>query len=988
MAQVASDDYVGSVEEGYSGQYENVAGWVGISNGAELKKFILQKDTFKGQNGYLMNDIIDFNWDTEGAPYLAIKSETATGMFDKILDGCGYTITLAGQDYNNIGTPSGDEGNLTNPNALVLDKAFANEGESTSWIVYGGLASGLDEKAEIKNLRFKIATSHAWRESIALKTVVVGALVGYVSPTASVKNVQVEMMDSASNFGVNRRYQDGGLSWTNNQHTVINLGILAGVSEGTISLCQSMMTGGANLTAMGYAKRKSGAVGDHKKAYVRVGGMVGFAQGGEISNSKFTSRLTTGTIKTEVERDNAQCDSFLCSAFVVAINRNAEIKNVAIEGVLNGKLHHVYTGSGPKSASFVCEGTQATNKYAIATDGGESQYTENGSVTAMIKIETGGAIVNFDQTQLNRMLVIAPQGSVLWSTFGEDNTLSTATLQRVSVLFPQTQGLIEVGTSKKATAGFYNGDAKVSGNVPYKASEYEIKILLEGASTPVVASGISAKGDLKLASQNPVTLNVQEGIIYKDNQNKVLVTSDNLLGKEEKITINKAVLKINEIGFSGGKASIVGDNFVEITGLLLNDEATMNGEKVANGERRELLYAGTYTINVPSGNYCFENGSSNYTIIVSPLEINVEKGIEIQDQIVSRGILTLQEKIKSLNISANFDLYGLQFSNFVVDGGSQITNFKTSNTNISATISVTPTLKNIKLGAKELLDVQVTIDGTKKTVKFGDKVVATCGEKPNQVFKGWQIAGQFVSYTKEYTFRATKDVEIKSVYAPLLQSDIYTHIFLDWQGAEYRMIKNAVSDMSKNQEVVLQNELSWNFAGWKIDKKSGNTTTYKPIYVYDQSVGEKVQVTQNGVSEQTEFNKEILLEQGEYSINGAKVSVGAEGLKINAITDMVIEKTTTTQTKTASSKVVATQNEIIVAVTFVTDEQVNDVYLDMGIAKATVDNVVKKGNVYQFVAKIKKSNIQQVFGNQATINATIKVNGATIGSNIEIVCEV
>lgn len=539
-ATYTEDNYLGGI-----GNDEDIAahkvelknnGYVEINTGDELKTFLTSSDS---SNGFL-NANVTISWDIGHAGF-------SHYALNKILDGCGHTITLDRAHENEV------EINTKVTNGYIVPKSDGNDGYlmqsgtapdgtptfySVEYQCFGGLAAVLQEKGVLRNFKFVISKTFSMKyirkghlgENYGGNVdahLLVGGLVGF-NYGGTIENVAVELAAGKEIYlnaqeGLSARDDAFAKAGCN---AAIFVGLVTGINGSSASRAGVVkdvfvkMNTNAKITSLTYTF--SFFWGNQKEApgSSLVGGVTG-AVGKRASLSNAYAEFGEGCqLISKVGPISGEYRAYKKAGGIVAVNLGGSITTTMVTGNLNCLLlGGTAAGTSNEKSAFVANGVEpSTMIYKNATGGdvyGDGKmddiaqgYKFNSASVARLDTSynfdgsSGIMPYFFDKDQNGNVKVFVPEGKLLWSMYGR--YVLDQKLQGINSAkgFPNAgmNNKIQLGLElQQGTVGFYNGTTEVSNQTLfYDGTKYTIGI---DAGKGVVTEGVEVKasGNLKNA---------------------------------------------------------------------------------------------------------------------------------------------------------------------------------------------------------------------------------------------------------------------------------------------------------------------------------------------------------------------------------------------------------------------------------------------------------------------------------------------------------
>ncbi len=501
-------DYM--MEKGYG--YGNT-NFEGIANGDDLRAFLLQDASYGagkyvGKSGYLTNNVT-LNWNTDSS-YAGLAPRNV-GAFNKWLDGCGFTITLAGGGDNRVACDySSSVGSVPYYTSKIYNGyEMINDATGSPWQIayhcFGGMLNELSSGGKLMNFKFYINNSHqiTYRNTGSVTSsrrdgeldahIAYGGLVAF-NNGGEINNVVVELAQDKRLYASSHQDIDRDNSFSKAGCTgAIMMGLIAGVSEGgAIHNATSILNSNSSLFAEGRSGYYQWGSTYRASGATLMGGIAGYIASGAQINNVFAQfkqgcRLE-GVIATH--QSGAGRGPYTCYrriGGIIGVNKGASVTTAMVTGnldcmVARGSSGGSGEGEGVRQTKniYVAEGNNpGTMIYLNATGGTEtngndasgSAYNKGyeevaGKATLRTDFANNGndgvAIpYYFDHDVNGAVKIFVPQGKILWYLYGQAvySQLKTGELSETKYPEAGSNTNISIGINDTGEIGIYKKDA-------------------------------------------------------------------------------------------------------------------------------------------------------------------------------------------------------------------------------------------------------------------------------------------------------------------------------------------------------------------------------------------------------------------------------------------------------------------------------------------------------------------------------------------------
>lgn len=616
------------------GQFEPMiaVGEYQISKEEDLRNWLNNVDNVQTNNpNAVLTQSMTINWGEYG-----VANYPATIESGSTLDGNGFTVYLPGGTYttNNvyvgqlglfadfvIGTLKNINFELISDYNITIDSAISDSNEQ----LYVGVVCGKMENGTIENCSVKLD------KSITFKTI-----------------KDAFMATSSNHFGVIA----GGM-WGN--AVVSNTSVIQ-TSNSTIDIsCEQAYSYLRIALISGDPYSQDGNIPTIKNVYVERNGQIVFGNnGGNIGNG--SGGEIYGAIVGDIDTGGDGSDH-----------------NIKIDGVIYNSIYNgVYEGVTYQNRNQRSDNTHGYIIGARKKDGTNFSIANIYSLVEMTDTDyvkssnigytllPSGYSYDFNGDNLVITKNEPEQNSFIWSV--SNNTGNDYQVYKQlsnSVEIPKKT--VDV-TTLKDTLNFTFGqiiDSAIAGfeenQAVYSGKAFQTVRIKVGDKTISEGFGVNYKNNINAfaTTGEKATFELQ----YPDRDDGIFITSDKSFIKKEGIEFDNPELNINQAKLEiTYKAGDVYTNSLNISGLVNNEQVTIDGKKYGNGET-SLDCVGnsvTKTISFEDGaiasNYDItQNGLEDLTFEVQPKTVSVGEGISIinadgQNAVFKDNQLTIYSK--------------------------------------------------------------------------------------------------------------------------------------------------------------------------------------------------------------------------------------------------------------------------------------------------------------------------------------------------------
>lgn len=424
---------------------------------------------------------------------------------------------------------------------------------------------------------------------------------------------------------------------------------------------------------------------------------------------------------------------------------------------------------------------------------------------------------------------------------------------------------------------------------------------------------------------------------------------------KNQFTISRAPLSFTPYNGSIYNASLVLNSGL-VTGdtveVPINDNVNIHFNQMGAVRLNDVKYTGILGQNTSIGaNYYLSN---DLNINVTPHIINIPENVEVlindesemeYDSTTKR--LNIKKLVEEVNFRAIVLNYGYSYSNWrAIKSGSAVQNVlsigNSTNSRVNVkltdpskvdTISVTYGAKTFtfnasiigKNSAGETVQnegaVSVVHNGQPGTAnftgKFGDQLVVKAMIPSNYIFLHWSNGSdnKVYAYSQEITFKLYQSYNLTAHFVAKDAENTAKLVYHDIAGTVLHEKLVAPDNtlmyyMGRDEVVYPYEELYKVFREWKATEdatyvlQDGDEIKIYPVFFTTKTLS--ITDNTNTVGSGTYyFNHTITLKQGDYTINGFKVTAPKNGLKFNLINNITIDYAKSSTDTTADSLLIS-----------------------------------------------------------------------------------